>query len=198
VLARGAQTVDHRRATGQHSVPETLVAYVAGLAEHVQGSAGLQKRQGSVGELRKYVGAMLPEFMVPRRFVVLDALPRTPNGKVDRKALPELDWERPELESSYVAPRTETEEVLTRIWAELLNLDQVGIYDNFFELGGHSLLAARVVQRTRDALRVEVPLRSLFESATVAELAELIDTMRWVGRNPDDASSPSTEEETFE
>jgi len=135
--------------------------------------------------------------MVPGYVEFLDAIPLLSSGKVNRRALPEPDWTRPELGRAYVGARTETETVLVEIWANLLHLDRVGVHDNFFELGGHSLLATQVVQRLREAFGVEVPLRSLFESATVADLAELIDTMRWAVQEPNDPSRESTEDEAF-
>jgi len=125
----------------------------------------------SARSLRSYLGEQLPEYMVPSAFVVLDKLPLTPNGKVDRQALPAPDQSRPELEEGYVSPRNPIEEVLAGTWAELLKVERVGIHDNFFELGGHSLLATQVISRLRDSLQVELPLRSLFGSPTVAGLA---------------------------
>jgi acyl carrier protein len=116
--------------------------------------------------------------MVPTAFVMLNSLPLTANGKVDRKALPDPDETRPEIEESFVAPRTASEEVLTKIWGEILGLEQVGVFDNFFELGGHSLLATRVVSRVREEFQVEVPLRTLFEQPTIAGLASIIPQHR--------------------
>src|ERR1051326_7745414 len=129
----------------------------------------------SVGELRDFVKARLPEYMVPGVYMWLEALPLTENGKVDRRALPEPDGSRPELEKQYVAPRTAVEEVLAAIWSEVLGVEKVGIEDNFFELGGHSLLATQVVSRVREAFRVELPLSEMFERATVRELAVAIE-----------------------
>jgi amino acid adenylation domain-containing protein len=122
-------------------------------------------------QLRRYLEERLPEYMVPQAFVLLDELPLTPNGKVDRRALPVPDRTRPELEAEYVAPRSAVEEVVAGIWSEILDVEQVGMYDDFFELGGHSLKATQVVSRVREALQVELPLRSLFEEPTVAGLA---------------------------
>ena len=133
----------------------------------------------TINELRSFLKEKLPDYMVPSAFMFLDALPLTPNGKVDRQALPAPDRVRPELESTFVAPRTPVEEVLAGIWAKVLGLEQVGIHDNFFELGGHSLLATQVISRLRDAFQVELPLRSLFEVPTVADLAERVETVRW-------------------
>ncbi|MEG5160083.1 amino acid adenylation domain-containing protein [Microcoleus sp. AT3-A2] len=133
-----------------------------------------QKPAPSSSELRRFLATKLPEYMVPWAFVMLKSLPLTPNGKIDRRSLPEPDEMRPELTANFVAPRTNIEEVLAAIWAEVLKLEKVGIYDNFFELGGHSLLATQVISRVRQAFQVELPLHRLFESATVADFAVAI------------------------
>ncbi|MBW4493171.1 MAG: amino acid adenylation domain-containing protein [Oscillatoria princeps RMCB-10] len=125
------------------------------------------------GSLRDSLKQKLPDYMVPSAFVLMEALPLTPNGKVDRRALPAPDL-RPELDGSFVAPRTAIEEKLACIWAEVLNLELVGINDNFFELGGHSLKATQLMSQLRAAFKIELPLRQLFESPTVAELAATI------------------------
>ena len=125
----------------------------------------------------------LPEHMVPAVFVLLDALPLLSNGKIDRRALPAPDRARPELDKAFVAPRTPTEEMLAEIWAQLLDIERVGIHDNFFDLGGHSLLATQAVSRMREAFQVEIPLRRLFEVPTVAGLAESIEAARQAGQN---------------
>jgi amino acid adenylation domain-containing protein len=127
-------------------------------------------------ELREFVRRKLPDYMIPAVFVVLERLPLTPNGKIDRRALP-----IPIIvadSDNYIAPRTPQEEVLAAIWREVLNLEVIGIEDNFFGLGGHSLLATQVVSRIREAFKVDIPLRSLFESPTIVKLAEYIDTLR--------------------
>jgi acyl carrier protein len=123
-------------------------------------------------KLRGYLKQRLPEYMVPGAFVVLEKLPLTTNGKVDRKALPKPEGR--EEAGKYVASRTPIEALLVGIWQDVLKVEQVGILDNFFELGGHSLLATRVVSRARELFKVELPLRSLFEAPTVAALAAVL------------------------
>ncbi len=123
---------------------------------------------------RKHLQKTLPDYMVPAAFVVLDALPLTPNGKVDRRALPAPS--AADIETPYVAPRTPTEDILSSIWADVLRVERVGRHDNFFDLGGHSLLATQVVSRLRDLLQVNLPVGSVFEAATIAELALAVET----------------------
>ncbi len=124
------------------------------------------------GELRRYLLERLADYMVPSAFVEVSRLPLTPNGKVDRNALPEPDWTQRGTEETYVAPRTPVEEVLARLWSDVLGVGQIGIHDDFFALGGHSLLATRFISRLRDAFQVDLPLRNIFESPTIATLAE--------------------------
>jgi acyl carrier protein len=132
------------------------------------------KETPSTRDLRDFLAEKLPDSMMPSAFVILEALPLTPNGKVDRQALPAPDTTRPELEKDFVAPRTDVEKELERIWIEVLGLDRVGIHDDFFELGGHSLKAAQVINRVYSKMGVELPLISIFESPTIAEIAETI------------------------
>ncbi|WP_324789364.1 non-ribosomal peptide synthetase [Streptomyces sp. H51] len=129
----------------------------------------------TVGELRSWLEPALPEHMVPSAFVVLPALPRTPNGKVDRAALPAVGAERPHLEAAFIAPRSPWEQVVAAVWADVLDVDGIGLDDDFFDLGGHSLLAAHVIARMRSRHGVTLPLRSLFGAPTVREFAGLID-----------------------
>src|SRR6267142_2519108 len=125
-------------------------------------------------ELRSHLQARLPEYMVPWAYVVMESLPLTANGKLDRRGLPQPERERGS-ESSYVAPRTAVEEILCGIWAEVLRLERVGVEDNFFELGGHSLLATQVISRVREVFETELPLQSLFEEPTVAGLGKVVE-----------------------
>jgi amino acid adenylation domain-containing protein len=135
---------------------------------------GAQDPALSVHELRSFVKERLPNHMIPTAFIPLEALPLTPNGKIDRKALPAPGRYRPELEDRLVAPRNPVEEIIGEIWAEALRLERVGVYDNFFDLGGHSLLAIRITSQLRNALRIDVPVRTIFEQPTIAGLAATI------------------------
>jgi len=125
----------------------------------------------TTSELRHFVGRRLPQYMIPSQCVFLPALPLTPNGKLNRKALLAPDDRSLENDRVYVAPRTPIEEKVGTIWQNLLGVSRVGIHDNFFELGGHSLLATRMISHLRDATEVELSLRFLFESPTIAEIA---------------------------
>jgi acyl carrier protein len=125
--------------------------------------------------LRNFLKDRLPDYMIPSTFVILTALPLTPNGKVDRSALPAPEDRRPDLDTPYTVARTPIEEELAGIWADILSLDRVGIHDNFFDLGGHSLAATRVVSQVIKKFQLELPLRSLFQSPTIAEMAAVIE-----------------------
>jgi amino acid adenylation domain-containing protein len=140
-----------------------LVAYVVSLDGAIDGEA-----------LRAHLRRRLPEHMVPSAFVSLAALPVTPNGKVDRRALP-APAEVREGRARYVAPRTPTEELLAGAWAEVLGVERVGVEDDAFALGAHSLAAMRVASRVREALGVELPLAAIFDHPTVAALAPVAD-----------------------
>ncbi|MCP4400947.1 MAG: AMP-binding protein, partial [bacterium] len=142
-----------------------LVAYVVSAQSSVP----------SVEKLRQFLTQKLPEYMIPSTFVFLEEFPLTPSGKIDRKTLPDPERTRPDLEEQFISPRTPVEEKLARIWCEVLQLDQIGIYDNFFVLGGHSLLATQVISRANRIFELEIPLRSLFELPTIAGSAEYIE-----------------------
>jgi ubiquinone/menaquinone biosynthesis C-methylase UbiE len=136
------------------------------------------RNQELVPQLARYLRARLPDYMIPAAFVMLDSLPLTPSGKLDRRALPAPEKARPRTEERYVLPRTRTEEVVAAIWADLLGIERAGAYDNFFQLGGHSLLATRVLSRMREAFHVELAVRAFFETPTVAGLAQAVDQAR--------------------
>ncbi|MBV9108414.1 MAG: amino acid adenylation domain-containing protein, partial [Gemmatimonadetes bacterium] len=157
-----------------------LVAWVVLDGGDVNDGASGAREFAFTAELRAHLAARLPEYMLPSAFVAMDALPLTRNGKVDRRALPEPDAAATSG-GAYVAPRTPTEQALAAIWAELLGAARVGVEDGFFALGGHSLLATRVVSRVRDAFGVDLALRAVFESPTVAGLAAEIDRLAGTG-----------------
>jgi thioesterase domain-containing protein len=132
-------------------------------------------RRKLIPQLRRHLEETLPAYMVPGAFVELDSLPLTPHGKVDRKALPEPDPDRPELDQPLVAPRTPTEHAVAEIWKEVLRVEKLGVHDNFFELGGHSLLATQVICRINGSFPIKLRLRRIFETPTVAGLASAIE-----------------------
>jgi amino acid adenylation domain-containing protein len=154
-----------------------LVAYVVG-----------GKPSPSVEDLRSFLRTKLPDYMVPSAIVKLEMLPLTPNGKVDVRALPPADEVTTVTQRIFMAPRNPVEQGLSEIWREVLGLEQVGVQDNFFELGGHSLLATQVVSRVRSAFRVQLPLRSLFDSPTVAGLAAEISRLQPQSSEEDEIS----------
>ncbi len=133
-----------------------------------------QQKPLTISDLRSFLKEKLPDYMVPSAFVMLDALPLLPNGKLDRKALPVPDKSRPTLDTLFVAARTPVEKDLATIWAEVLSLDQVGINDKFFDLGGHSLRAVQVISRVINAFKLELPIKFLLESPTIADMTVVI------------------------
>jgi amino acid adenylation domain-containing protein len=135
----------------------------------------------SLSALQKSLRDELPDYMIPTGWVVLDEIPLTPNGKVDRAALPKPGKTRLDTGQSFVAPPTLIEEALAAIWRQVLNVDQINTGDNFFWLGGHSLLATRIISRIRESFQVELPVRSLFESPTLAELSSQIESAMRTG-----------------
>jgi amino acid adenylation domain-containing protein len=145
-----------------------LVAYVV-----LQPGSSVQ-----VWELRARLKERLPEHMIPAAMVELDSLPLTTSGKVDRRALPDPEPDRPEQEASFVEPRDETEEKLVELWTRLLGITRIGVYDNFFEAGGDSLLATQLIAHVNKSFQVSVPLRVLFDQPTIADLAQNIEVHR--------------------
>lgn len=181
---------------GQHAAVKEAVAVVR---EDVPGDqrlvAYLLSKSGEppkAAELRQLLKAKLPDYMVPSIFVFLDHFPMTPNGKLDRKALPPPEGRQSELADSCVAPHTSTEKTLAGIWCALLGLHQVGRHDNFFELGGHSLLATRLASRVHDAFAVQMSLGSLFENPTIFRLGEQIETLLWARTANNQTASASS------
>ena len=152
-----------------------LVAYYVPRAQSELGEARFSHLLAD--DLRKTLAADLPNYMVPSLYVRLDALPLSPNGKVDRKRLPEPERGRPEHLGEYLAPRDEVEEVVAEIWAEVLDVEPVGVEDSFLDLGGHSILAAQVQARLAEVLPFDVALRDLFDTGTVAKLAQHLGTL---------------------
>ncbi|HEX4645732.1 MAG TPA: phosphopantetheine-binding protein, partial [Verrucomicrobiae bacterium] len=138
-------------------------------------------------QLRSLVRAALPEYMVPAQFVMLKALPRTPNGKMDRHALPAPLPDNGSPSQVAVAPRTPAETMVLGVFGEVLDRSDFGVMDNFFDLGGHSLMAARLMFKLRAASGFDLPLRLLFEHPTPARLAEAVDELSWLEK----AKSPA-------
>jgi amino acid adenylation domain-containing protein/non-ribosomal peptide synthase protein (TIGR01720 family) len=166
-------------AHGESSADRRLIAYYVPAEQQLPTS-----------ELREFLRRTLPEHMIPGAFVQLTSFPLSPNGKVNRNALPAPDGTRPDLLVDYAPPRTPTEELVAGIWAQVLRVKQVGVRDDFFELGGHSLLATQVASRVREAFKVRLPLRDLFEVRTVEELASRIDIAKGSGALEGDAIAP--------
>jgi thioesterase domain-containing protein len=129
----------------------------------------------TVSELRCFLLEKLADYMVPSAFVMLDAMPLTPHGKLDRTVLPVPDGSRPQLDVAYAAPRTSVEEKLVEIWQEILDIRPVGIHDNFFDVGGHSLAGASLISRLNRTFGSDLSIRVLFEAPTVARLTSVVE-----------------------
>lgn len=154
----------HKNGHDTADADKTLVAYVV-----MENGA-----PDAVAQLRDYMKRRAPGYMVPDSFIPLPSLPLTANGKIDRARLSELSKAGRKTDDNFVAPRTELEEEIAGIWAEILKVERVGISDNFFDLGGHSLLATRLIFQLREHFNVDVPLRALFEAPTISSLAPVI------------------------
>lgn len=163
-----------------------LVAYVVPEQEHGVNGNGSRPAELEISKLREHLLGKLPEYMVPSAYVQMEELPLNHNGKVDRKNLPQPDMTTTEQE--YVGPRNSTEETLCQLWQEVLQRERVGVHDNFFNIGGHSLLAARVAARMRQSFKIDIPLRRLFESPTISQLAQSVDQMMQAAESKDTAS----------
>ena len=172
----------------EDNLSQSLIAYivVANLVETYHGT--------SLQEIRCFLAQKLPSYAIPGVFIELEALPLLPNGKIDRKALLQLENTSPELTAIYTAPQTEVEKNITDIWKQELNLEKVGIDDNFFELGGHSLLGIKIVACISEVLAKEVPLKSLFQYPTIRELAAQIENNTKVSSVALPKISPNPEE----
>ncbi len=144
-------------ALNNNSGDERLVAYV--VPKTAPGP--------NVSEIRRFLEEKLPDYMIPATFITLDALPLTDTLKVDRKALPKPNGLRPEIAVPYAAPRNSIEAALAKIWAEMLELDQVGVHDNFFDLGGHSLAATRVISRVVLTFPLNLPVKVLWRNLEI-------------------------------
>ncbi|MGI8501707.1 MAG: non-ribosomal peptide synthetase [Hassallia sp.] len=170
-----------------------LVAYIVPNQEQIL----TEDLQSFVSLLCQFLKEKLPKYMVPRAYMVLESLPLTPNGKVDRRALPMPDTITFNHQD-YVAPRSQVEELLAQIWAKVLGKEQVGVHDNFFELGGHSLLATQLTSRIRDTFQIDLPVRNLFETPTVEQLAKYIDTMCWAAKGMNKTETTGIQREEVE
>jgi acyl carrier protein len=166
-----------------------LVAYV--VSAETAGEETGQLRPELSGRLRTYLLETLPEYMVPTGWMFLDAFPLTPNGKVDRKALPKP--EALHAAGAYAAPETATDRTIAEVWQEVLRVERVGLHDNFFDLGGHSLLLMQVQGKLRHQLEREIPIVDLFRHSTVAALGRHLRNGSADGR-PEPAEPDSLEE----
>ncbi|BAZ14328.1 amino acid adenylation domain-containing protein [Calothrix sp. NIES-4071] len=158
------------------------------------------QQQITTNNLRAFLKQKLPEYMIPVAYVILESLPLTPAGKVNRHALPKIDTLNLNVEENYVAPQTDVEQVLVEIWANILTMRKqpIGVHDNFFELGGHSLLATQLTSRIRDVFHIDLPLRSLFETPTIASLAKYIQMRISTGLNTTSSFNTNIEQEEVE
>ncbi len=160
----------------QHpAVQETVVLAHENTPDRKQLVAYIVPGEAQTQDLRGFLRERLPDYMVPSIFVPLDALPLTPSGKVDRRALPAPDGAQPARLEEFVPPETPLEEKLAEIWTEVLRIERIGIFDNFFDLGGNSLLGTQIISRISKALRVKVPMYHLFKGPTIANLALAIE-----------------------
>jgi len=188
-----AQTTEDVTTDGAISNEPTGTIYRAPTNDDATDSSIVHRLSSIVPDLRSFLTTRLPDYMLPTAFVLLDTLPLTINGKVDRARLPVPELGRRALEQEFVAPQTPLEQELAAIWATVLQLDQVSRHDNFFALGGHSLLATQVMARVRQHTQLELPLRSLFEAPTVAGLAERIVALQVAAQHVQAAHGPAVD-----
>ncbi|MGZ4134947.1 MAG: condensation domain-containing protein, partial [Tumebacillaceae bacterium] len=152
----------------------------------------------AVDHVRDHLKGKLPDYMVPATLVMLDELPLSPSGKVNRKALPIPEMEAQQKQGTYIAPRNPMEELLERIFGQVLHHEKVGVHDNFFDLGGHSLLATQVVSRIRNTFGVNLPLSELFSTPTIAHLAKRVQALMQTGQSQDLPLLPVSREEDLQ
>ncbi|MCP4259970.1 MAG: non-ribosomal peptide synthetase, partial [Planctomycetes bacterium] len=157
------------------------------LVGYIVAKAGME---ATASDLRIHLRTKLPDYMVPQHFVELEELPLTPAGKVDRKNLPAPDSEGSLSATEYVAPCNETEEALANIWQDVIGVSRIGIHDNFFDIGGHSLLALQLISQVNQAFQLQLPLRQLFDTPTIAEFALSVEDILF------DEINSLTDEET--
>ncbi|PSB51011.1 non-ribosomal peptide synthetase [filamentous cyanobacterium Phorm 6] len=158
----------------------------------------LQEPAPTFSELRHFLKEQLPDYMVPSAFVILECLPVTPNGKVDRKSLPAPDLNSLIQKADFVAPRTPTEKLLASIWAKVLGVEKVSINDNFFESGGHSLLATQLLSKVSHTFGLNLPLSKFFEAPTVADISSYIEAISWVSQNSETSNTTINNREEVE
>lgn len=165
-----------------HLVKEVVVLARQDSAGEMQIVAYIKSVPGesiiSVGELRHFLSAKVPAYMLPSAFVFLEQFPLTPNGKIDRRALPPPDRTLSAAGAESVRPRSPTEKIIAEVWADILDLEQVDIHADFFESGGHSLKGAQLVARLHEIFRIDLSLRQLFENPTIAALAVAIEELQ--------------------
>lgn len=166
------QNTDSEGKATQSSASQYLAAYlILDTSSEGQSIDDIQK----LSTIKAQLSEQLPQFMQPSAFVLMDTFPFTANGKLDKRALPEPTTEDM-VSNEFVAPNTDTEKTIAKIWQSVLSVDKVGIHDNFFELGGHSLLATRVITQLKEQYQIDIPLRLLFDAPTVFDMAKLADS----------------------
>jgi hypothetical protein len=176
-MVRDAIVVVREDTPGDRILAAYLIAREFPAVGHLFGrNAG---HESLIGRLREQLREKLPTYMVPSAFKVMERFPLTPNGKLDRAALPPPD--RAWLSAAWVAPQSDSEIGVAALWSELLKRDRVGLFDNFFELGGHSLLVAQMAARLAEEFDTAITLKECYEHATVRELAVCIDRLRELG-----------------
>lgn len=163
-----------------------LVAYMTIQGDRATNADQLSAKLDLQSQVRLLLKEKLPEYMVPSAFVLMETMPLTPNGKIDRRALPAPSQDRPALMEALILPRTAHEQQLAQIWSRILEIQPIGIHDNFFDLGGHSLLVAQMMSQAEEAFQLELPLSCLFATPTVAGLAQAIQ----LGLHPNSAPKP--------